>query len=373
MPSFIEFFNRRKTKVDELVNRTFFRLLEDTTPVDALFPSQNYADMSLLIMEITRSRATMANILSEGQEIPATRQNISVVERTLKASYFGKKILWTDRDFEMLAKLENAIAAGQGSSAFVQAIEQDYFKLMMDIVPSIYERALFFALQAATGQAIDYTDPLTNAKFTLSYTGTINAHLPAALTGNARWSQATTTTPLTGMQNLTETVYGNLGMWMDTAIMHWANLRQLANSNEAKLAKLQRGGATIASTDTNYQTVLNSTYVSDDEAISLFKERTRTNDVVLFDAQYTEEAADGTTTVTGEFLPANYVVFTNSRMPSVKRAFLPVQDASGNFIQGVSTVTKNNADIPYREWSTAVGACVPLVTDARYLVAQRVV
>lgn len=372
MPSFIEFFNRRKAKVDELVNLTFFRLLEDTTPVDALFPSQNYADLSLLIMEMTSSRATMANLIAEGQEVPATRQNITISERTLRPYYSGKKILWTDRDFEMLKNFENAIAAGQGSSAFVQGVQQAYFKKMMDIVPSIYERALYFALLAATGQAINYSDPLSGASFTLSYTGTIAGHLPAALTTTARWSQPTTTTPLTGMQSLAETVYTNLGVWMDTIVMHWTNLRQVANCNETKLAKLQRGGATIASTDTNYQTVLNSTYVSDQEAMDLLKERTRANNVILFDAQYTEEAADGTTAVTGEFLPANYVVFTNSRMPSVKRAFLPVQDASGNYIQGVSTVTKNNADIPYREWSTAVGACVPLVTDARFLVAQKV-
>lgn len=371
MPSFLEFFNRRKRVIDELVDKTFFRLLESTAPIDMLFPAQNYADPALLIAEITSARATMANLFAAGQDVPASRQQIQITERNFKPYYSGKKITWTDRDFELLKRLEDAEMGGQGSAAFVNGVKQAFFKTMLDIVPSIYERSTFFALQVACGLPINYTDPLSGAAFTLSYPGTIAAHLPNALTGNARWSQSATCTPLTGLQNLAETVYGNLGIWQDTVVMHWANLRQVANSNECKLAKLQQGGATIASTDTNYQTVLNSTYVSDDEAIALIKQRTRSSNVILFDAQYSEEAADGTTT-SAEFLPSNYVVFAHNARKNIKRAFLPVQDASGAYVQGVATITRNNGDIPYREWSTAVGASVPLVIDPRCLVAQKV-
>jgi hypothetical protein len=371
MSSFIEFFNRRKRQIDELVDRTFFRLLENTSAVDALFPARNYADSSILIAEVESYRPTLANIVAADQEVPTTRQILTINDRELKPYYGGKKVLWTSRDYELLDKLNLALAAGGGANKqLADAIEQSFFKRMVDLVPSVYERSLQFALLIATGQAIDYTDPITKARLQLAYSGTIPAHLPAPLTGNARWSQPATCQPLTNLQTHAEAIYGTgsntgLGVWFDTLLMHWRNLRQVADSNEAKVAMMRRMGADTATPATD------GIYLSDQQAIDLIKERTRATNVVLFDAQFSEENEDGSIS-NGEFLPSDYYVFMPAGRQNIKRAFVPVLGADGRKTAGVARVTKNNGDIPYREWTTVLGASIPAVSDPRYLAARRV-
>jgi hypothetical protein len=370
MASFLEFFNRRKRSVDEMIDKTYFRLLENTAPIDALIPAENYADQSLLIAEIEGARPTLANIVANDQEIPASRQNIIVSEREFRPYFAGKRITWTSRDFDQLNRLQDMVGAGRASSAFAMAIEQSFFKRMVDLVPSVYERSLVFAMQALCGQAIDYTDPITKARFQLTYTGTIAGHLPAALTSTARWSQPTTCTPLANLQSLAETVYGTtattgIGVWMDTLIMHWRTLRQVADSTEAKTAWLRKQGADSATPD------VAGVYLSDEMTMDMIKERARVANIILFDAQYSEENEDGTTT-SSEFFPADYIAFVHSQRKMIKRAFVPVIGADGRQTAGVAQVTKNNQDIPYREWTTVLGACIPAVLDARYLVARKV-
>lgn len=366
MPNFLEFFNRRKREYDELVDKTFFRLLENTSEIDGLIPAVNYADSSILIAEIEAYRPTLANVVAPDQEIPATRQILNISDRELKTYFAGKKIEWNQKDYELLTRMQNALGAGgQANNAVATAIEKHFFKRMVDLVPSVYERSLMFALQIACGQAVSYTDPLSGAKLEISYSGTVSAHLPAALTSGNRWSQPTTCTPLTNLQTHAEAVYSNLGVWMDTIVMHWDNLRQVADSTEAKTAVLRKMGADSTTPD------VTGLYITDQQAIDLVKERTRATSVILFDAQYSEENADGTIS-NSEFLPADYYAFMMRSKQNVKRAFVPVLGPSGSAVSGVARVTKNNGDLPFKEWTTVIGASIPAVSDPRYLAARKV-
>jgi hypothetical protein len=371
MPSFQEFFTARKEQVDEMVDKTFSRLLENTGPLDSLIPAQNYLDSSLLVAEIERGGKTLASVIAPGQEIPTSRQTLNLTDRVMRPYFAGKKIEWTDADVERLNKLELLRSSSPAGSMVVKAIEEDFFKRMVDIVPSVYDRSMVFALQVGCGLDLDYTDPLTKARVQLSYSGKIAGHVPAALTGNARWNQPNTATPLANLQSIAETVYGTssttgLGVWQDTLLMHWYNLRQIASTREAKRAALSKAGAVTTDTD-----VIDAQYISDQQIIDLIKERTRVTNVMLMDAQYSEELENGTIS-NGEYLPSDYFMFLHSPKMNLKRAFIPVVGADGTMKAGVAQVTKKKEDLPYREWTTAMGACIPAVMDPRYLVARKV-
>jgi hypothetical protein len=143
--------------------------------------------------------------------------------------------------------------------------------------------------------------------------------------------------------------------------MHFAQLRQIADSNEAKIAYLRTIGADSATPD------VTGVYLKDEQVIDMIKMRVRCQTVELFDAQYSEEAEDGTVT-DKFFLPDNYYLF--GRDGYLERALVPTVEK--DFQPGVFVHSKVVEESPRQERTVAVANGIPLVVDERYIAARKV-
>jgi len=359
MASPVEFFQRRKREIDRIVDQTFFRLLEGTDGILRYIPRTNYVNRKLLAARFSGSRPTMASIVAEEQEIPASRPRMQLDEDLMSNCKVGKQIIWKAKDFELMHEMQLLLAGGGQAAA--AAIEKHYFGTVADLVPACYDKALFLAMKVATTGSCVYTDPLSGARIEYTVPGTISALLPAALTTGARWSQPTTCTPLANLEAHARSCYDQFGIFPQAVAMHWDNLRQIADSNEAKIAKLRTAGADSTTPD------VTGMYLEDDEVIAMVRQRTRAQEVFLFDAQYSEELANGTENE-DFFLPENYYTFL--WQGNLEQAFVPTVERS--FQPGIYTNTRQINDAPRVERSVAVANCVIAAWDGRKIAARRV-
>lgn len=318
----------------------------------------------LLIARMSHRKLPMAQILAPNEEVKAVRPQMTLIEILNKNIKLGQKLVWTERDFELLNRLETQVAAGgPGAATARQAIQDYFFGNVQQLVPSVYEKSLFLAMRVAVTGNCNYTDPISGEQVAISYSPT-SGHIAATLTGNARWSQSTNAscTPLANLEAHARTVYNNTGRWPQAVVMREANMRQVADSNEAKTAVLRKMGADSTNPD------LTGVYIGDAQARDLILERTRATELIMFDAQYTEDSAAGTQS-DGYFLPDDYYLFIYE--PGyIERAFVPTVER--DFAPGLYQINEIESRLPRREYSAIAGCFVPFVRDERYIVARNV-
>jgi hypothetical protein len=358
MGSIVEFFNRRKREVDRIVDQTYFQLLEATAPIEEMYPRKNYNKRKLLSLRMTRHRPTVASIVAEGQEIPASRPNVELNEDLFSNCKVGKQIIWKDKDYELMDDLRSALAGSDAQTA--KAIETHYFGEAADLVPAIYDKSLLITMQLGTTGTCNFTDPLSGAKFVLTYP-TEATLMPAPLTGNARWAQSATSAPLENLRTLSESWYDINGSWATRVAIRRKNLRELADANSTKIAKLRMSGADSATPD------VTGLYIDDEEAIAMIKRWTKATTVIVFDAKYSEEQADGTIQ-DKYFLPDDYVVLGDPA--AIEQAFVPTIEKKMQ--PGIYQASKELNDAPLTERTVAVGNMVPACFDTRKLCARKV-
>jgi len=370
MPNSIyEFLERRENKDiwREQVDQTDWRLLNpvDRSRLDRLIPATSYPSRSILINRMITHRPTLATIIAEDAEVPPSRPQMILNEELLGNCKIGKKYQWNERDQKQLLELQQ----GNLPQATKIAIENYFFGTIGDLVPSIYDKSMRMAMEIALTGSVDFTDPISKAKFKMSYT-TTSGHIPAALTSTALWSAATTATPLQNLQDHAETVYNTLGKFPDSVSMHRTQLRQVAATNEAKIAWLTRtGGSGTTSQD------LTGVFLSDMMVKELIGERVNPNtgaEVIINDAKYSEENADGT--ISDKFflaVGANTGYYQFGWDGYIERGFVPTIE--NKLASGIYVVNgQKTDDVPHRYWTTAVANFVPVVKDPRYIAARKV-
>lgn len=356
MPSIVEYLNRRSGAVTSVVDETFFRLMESTAPIDTQIPVTSYQSRKLLLVRFKRHRPTLAHIVAPGQEIPMSKPAVSLSEDQFGNLKIGKKLGWTEPEFELLHELTTGVAAG--NAQLEAEIKRHFFGAITDLVPAVYEKSLYLALMIATTGSCTFTDPITGAQVRLTYP-TESFQFPTALAGNARWSQPATATPLANLEAHARSMYDVLGMWMPVINVHWSDIRRIATTTEAMTAYLRQTGATGSDTT--------GIYLKDEQVIALILERTRATSVNVFDAQLSEEQADGSI-VDKYFFPEDYYFF--SRPGYMERAFVPTVEK--DFQPGLFTINEVDSKAPRVESSTVVGNVIPFVADARYLAARKI-
>ena len=227
-----------------------------------------------------------------------------------------------------------------------------------------------FAMEVALTGACDFTDPISKAKFSISYSVTAG-HIPSALTGANLWSAPTTATPLANLEAHAETVYNTIGKFPDSISMHRTQLRQVAATSEAKIAWLTRtGGSGTTSQD------LTGVFLSDSMVRELISERVNPAtgaEVIINDAKYSEELANGT--ISDKFflaVGANTGYYFFGWDGYIERGFVPTIE--NRLASGIYVVNgEKTNDVPHRYWTTAVANFIPLVRDPRYIAARKVV
>ena len=369
MASIYEFLERRENKniTREMVDQTDWRLLNpvDRSRLDRLIPATSYPSRSILINRMVNHRPTLATLIAEDAEVPPSRPQMILNEELLGNCKIGKKYQWNERDQKQLIELQR----GNLDTATKQAIENYFFGTIADLVPAIYDKSMRLAMDIALTGACDFTDPISKAKFKISYS-TTSGHIATALAGAALWSASTTATPLAGLEAHAEVLYNSLGRFPQSISMHRAQLRQVAATSEAKIAWLTRtGGSGTTSQD------LTGVFLSDRMVMELIGERVNPfgmAEVIINDAKYSEELANGTIS-DKDFLAvgANTGYYIFGWDGAIERGFVPTIEnrlQSGIFV--VNGAKEN--DVPFRYWTTAVANFVPVVRDPRYIAARKV-
>lgn len=361
--SIVGFIDRNPRQINKIVDQTFFRLLESIAPFDMCFPMTSYMSRKLLLAKFKRHKPTIASIVAEEQEIPATRNRATLTEELFNNLKLGKRYVYTARDFELMHEMNRYLGeAGGQSTAMASDLRRYFFGIVADLIPAIAETAMMLAIEIATTGSCDYTDPITNQRVTLTYDDIIANHFPIDLVGGALWSAAATCTPLENLRLWSEDYYNNLGMWPEKVVMRFTQLRQIADSNEAKVAWLRTMGADSTAPETT------GVYLKDEQVMDMVMTRTRCREVLLMDQQYSVDVAG-----TGEpedkyFLEEGRVFFAKDGY--VERAMVPTVEK--DFQPGVYVHSEVIKKSPRVEESLAVANMIPFVPDPRYLAGRKV-
>lgn len=358
--SIADFFNRETRSVTQLIDETFFRLMEGTSDLDRQMPATSYATTKLLMLRMTASKPTIASIVAPGQEIPIQRQRMTLSEETVGRCKVGKQYVWTETWYDQLRELD-LYRQQANNSEIISKIEQAFFNVGVELIPSLFEKITVLAMQVATTGACDFVDPLSKAKFNLSYTDRTSLILPA-LTTTARWNQAATANGLRNLYDHAKQYFDQFGQWPTEITMRWQMVRDLGDQTTTKAAALSKRGAsgmTAADTD--------ALFLTDEEIIDLIKGRTKCTTVTLVDGQYSEEQEDGTV-LDKYYLADNTYYFSTNGF--IERANVPTVEK--DFQAGAYQKTTLLSDAPKRERTVAVANFVPFCPDPRKLAARKV-
>ena len=369
MASIYEFLERRENKDvwREQVDQTDWRLLNpvDRSRLDRLIPATSYPSRSILLNRMVTHRPTLATIIAEDAEVPPSRPQMILNEELLGNCKIGKKYAWNERDQKQLLELQQ----GNLPQATKIAIENYFFGNIAGLVPAIYDKSMVMAMAIALTGSADFTDPISKAKFKISYSLT-SGHVPADLAGAALWSAPTTCTPLTNLSDHAEVVYNTLGKFPDSVMMRRVQLRQVAASNEAKVAWLAKyGGSGSTAQD------ITGIFLTDKMVMELIGERVNPfgmAEVIINDAKYSEELANGT--ISDKNFMANGALngyYTFGWDGYIERGFVPTIE--NRLAQGIYVVNgQKTDDVPHRYWTTAAANFVPVVRDPRYIASRKV-
>jgi len=371
--SIYAFLERRENKEiwQKLVDQTDYLLRESTVDIEKVIPATSYPSRSLLINRFKGHRPLVGTLIAEDQSIPPSRPQMQLSEELLTNAKIGKGYEWNEAD----QRLNLEMQAGTLQAATKTAIEQNFFGNVASIVPGIYDKSLILAIQVAITGACTFVDPVSGINFALDYTGAIpSAHLPAPLATTNKWDAPLTCTPLTNIKNLTEQVYRRssdpIGEWAQYIFMHWEQLRQIAESNEAKIAFVRsQGNATTGTPD------LTGVYLDDATAMGLVTKFGHGIQVKLFDTKYSELQADKKTVLNKPFLSdtagnTGYIFLAFDAY--IERAFVPTIE--NKLASGIYVVNGFQTDrVPHRYWTEGVANCIPFIADPRRIAAQKVV
>lgn len=363
MASITDFLNQNSRTVNRISDESYFRLTEDNDGIAGVIPSVNYDDRDLLLLKMQTTPPTIANIYAEEQELLNSRVQMQLTTEALSNCKIGKQYTWKARDFEQMDKLERLMRSYNGATNGVaEAIEDYFFGRAEQLVPAIDQRATLIAITTMTTGSATFTDPLTNARYSLSYTITAALN-PPALTGGARWTVPATANALGDLQAHAELFFDRFGYYPRTVVMRSQMIRDIAAQVSTRLALAQKAGNLVL----EGQAPPIASFIEDAAIIELIKERTRCNDVVLFDGIYAEEDAQGNITLR-YYLPSNTYFFSEPDL--VEKAYVPTVEK--DFAPGVFTLAEVVSRLPRVERVAAVVNVIPAVFDARKLAARRV-
>jgi hypothetical protein len=205
-----------------------------------------------------------------------------------------------------------------------------------------------------TGQ-INHTDPRTELPVTIDFrrSGAGYTHFPSALTGNARWTEASTANGLQDLYNAMDTFIDTNGFPPKTIVMSRKALNLLLQQQSTKDAATQVRGSSVGS-------------VSPDLLAASLEAR-GLPPIITFDEQYTNELSGGSTTNV-RYLNTNRFLFLSDKMG--ERAMGPTLESDGK--TGVYVVTREVSKIPPVDATQGVSTVLPVFTDARLLFSQQV-
>lgn len=364
MPSITDFLNQQTRTVNRIVDETFWRLTQNQDGLDGLIPTTSYLTRELFLLKMQHSKPTIANVYAEEQEIYNSRTRMTLNTELISNCKVGKQYTWKGMDFVEMDRLQSvAFKSYDGTDAVRLAIENYFFGRAADLIPAIDNRALLMAINVLLNGSSTFTDPLTNAQYSLTYANTSPALLLPPLTGTARWTQPTTANALLDIESHGQAYYNRFGYFPVEMRLRYQMIRDIANQDTTRTAIAQKTGYPVAT-----GSAAPAYYFVEDQIVTdMISARLRGAKVNLFDSAYSEEDALGNV-VDKYYLPANTYFFAEPGL--IEKAYVPTVEK--DFAPGVFTLAEVVSKLPRVERVAAVANIIPFVTDARKLASRQV-
>lgn len=376
--SIYEYFERRtrKAEAQRIVNQTHVNLLEETpTEFDAVFKAQFYPDPDMALIKVEGHRPTVATIVSDDAEVPISRPRMTLTEDMIKDMRLVKSYAWTGKELKMFQKMQ----ASDINAELKASYEEYFFGTIRSLPVAIQDKSKYLAVPVGLKGALTFSDPISGIPYEIDYTGyTVAQHLPSALTGNARWNQPTTCTPLQNLRDHSDAVYQTsdrpLRKRPQYLFMNYTVFLYIRESNEAKLEWLTTKGIGISDVP-----VLTGVKVPEDDLKMMISKLVNPDQgckVVIINSEISEEQTDKSIVDKPIFQAdgsTNWYMFGWDNM--IERAFFPSTESflSGSNA-GIFLLNGQRTDRhPFRYWVEASANYMPLVPDPRMLAARKVV
>jgi hypothetical protein len=367
MASILDFYTDNTDNISRIVDTTYSLLLRDqTSELATIAPVVDYLDPGLLIMKFNHSKPTIASLVGNEQELPVQRTRVTLSEDLLQEARIGKQYVFKNEDFKAMRKLEMAMRDRNLSGPMITEFKNLFFGYAGDLPTSIIEKLTLILMSVLCTGGVDYDDPLTKAKFNLSYpdivTSGVNQLMFTAppLVADS-WDTPATAAGLLQLELHARAWNLTFGSWPQRLVMRSSLFLSLLTQTSTRQAIASTRAFTATAGD------LASLYVPDSELINQLKLRTKVTEVILLDAMYSVESSAGIVSDLF-FMPSNSYFFSESG--NAQRAFVPTPEK--DFAAGIYVNWKQLDDAPRKERIVGVGAGIPAIFDSRKLAARRV-
>ena len=361
--SVVEYLLSNKPTISKIIDITQQDLTVNPNGVlERFFPLKSYQLLDMVIANISKSKPTVGNIIARGQEIPISSDRATLSVRNLADFKVGKQYMWTEEDFMLMEKMRL-----YADSSLASEIEDYIFGKVAELVPAIIQRLTSLVFKIITTGSCDFTDPITGVKVNFAYDNTSPTLLLSALTSTARWNQPSTSNALQNLQDHVRAYYDLFNSYPSAIMMRQANLDQIGAMLSTKTAWYQDQGTIIPS-----GADISTTYLREEQVISLIRSRTKNAEIIIFDTKYTEEQANGSIIEYPLLADNTYLLLEEG---NVERGLLPTIESGidGTPRAGVYTLDEVVRKVPREERSVGVANVMPIVFDARKLASRRVV
>ena len=367
MANILDFYSGQATQITRIVDQTYRLVLANQDSILAqIAPVVDYADSMLLIMKFSRSKPTIASLIGNEQELPIGASRVVISEALLQEARIGKQHVFNNEDFIAMNRLTAALMNRLPDSGLVTDFMNIFFGYAGEMPTAIVEKLTLILMSILISATVDYNDPLTGAKFNLTYPDAITTGLnqllftatplPADL-----WTTVATANGLAQLETHARTWNIVFGTWPQRLVMRSSLLLSLKLQTTTRQAVASSRGYAATAGD------VASIYISDEDVINQIKMRTHVAEVLLLDAMYSVEDSLGNISDLF-FMPDTHYFFNEDN--NVQRAFVPTPEK--DFAPGIYVNWRSLNDAPRRERIAGVGAGIPAVFDGRKLAARRV-
>ena len=293
---------------DLVLDETLYDLQRRSGLLDKYMPFKTYSGRNWMAY-LTKSINTMASVIAPGAEIPSTQKgqfrkmSAEMIKVGLSHTY-DENDQWAMRDAQALAEQRGIYVQdteeGDGSDGSLASL---LFGNIQGLVRAVYELLTFQSWQIVQFGAIDYSDPRTDGNVTLDWKDsslTAFNHFPAALTGNALWTDYVNANGIQNLYTAVDTYIDSNGRPPEVTVMSRKALNHLLQQLSTKQA--------VASVFLNGTTVQGTVGLDQlNETLS----RRNIAPIVTFDERTESDITPGTSNGGIRFLNADRFVFLN--------------------------------------------------------------
>lgn len=342
--------------------------------LNRFFPFVQYSDPVLALLKMRAYTPTLAYVVATDGTIPQDVDRISVTQETFGNFKIAKSRLITEEDFMVMQQAERLAMSGNAEAA--ERIKDTYLGIPASLYQGCINLHTVLTLQVACTGQCNYVDPTSRASAILSYSNQVpTSHLPAALTGTARWSQWTTATGIDDLVSHIESYYLTLHKFPPFIIMGRVTANNLRNQTSTKESVGRAKGMITEVGAANPAAVAAMPPPSLSEISGLIGQRllagggqNANTQIIVSDAVYYQRGGGRNGTVELPYIPSGYYFFATDNF--IERAIVPT--ASNNFRGGLVTTTDILSKEPPQESITVAGRGFPLAMDPRFIAARNV-